>query len=615
MRAFRDIPIKRKLVIIIMLTTTTALLLAGVGVVASDSILFRQYLQRDLSALARILADNSTASLAFNDPKTAAETLAALRARPHIVTACIYRPDGTMLANYARHNAVSACPPAGGQEELRFGAEDLTVSRAIVLSGRRIGTLVMVYELTEIAARMRLYGATVLLLLIFSSLIAFLISARLGAVIATPITQLARTTTSVSETSDYSIRAQKLSGDELGVLVDRFNEMLVSIQSRENHLKVALRDREEALRDAEKARERFRFMAESMPQKIFTATPSGDVDYFNQQWMEFTGLTFDEIKNWGWTQFIHPDDLAENLRVWRHALETGTPFHFQHRFRRADGEFRWHLSRVRPMRDAAGNISMWIGSNTEIHEQKEKEEELRRANDDLQQFAYSASHDLQEPIRNVAVYSEIVAKRYHDKLDADGQQFLGFLREGGRRLATLINDLLAYTRAGVVEGNVQTVDSSAVLEESLANLAEAIRESGATVTYDPLPLVDIGESHLQLVFQNLLSNAIKYRKEEPPQIHVSAAQQGADVVFSVRDNGIGIDPQYKEKIFGVFKRLHRDQKYSGTGIGLAICQRVVERYGGRVWVESSPGKGAAFFFTLPRHAAKIRTATIESSAR
>ena len=387
MQSFRDIPIKRKLVIVIMLTTTTALLLAGVGIVASDSILFRQYLQRDLSALARIVADNSTASLAFNDPKTATETLAALRARPHIVTACIYRPDGTMLANYARPDAPSGCPPVSHQDELRFGEQDLTDSREIILSGRRMGTLVMAYDLDEIAARTRLYSGTVLVVLLFSSLVAFLISERLGNIIASPISQLARTTTSVSETSDYSIRAQKLSGDELGVLVDRFNEMLASIQSRENHLRIALHDREEALRDAEKARERFRFMAESMPQKIFTATPSGDVDYFNRQWMEFTGLSFEEIKNWGWTQFIHPDDLEENLRTWRQALATGEPFLFQHRFRRADGSYRWHLSRVHAMRDAAGNISMWIGSNTEIHEQKEKEEELRRANDDLQQFA------------------------------------------------------------------------------------------------------------------------------------------------------------------------------------------------------------------------------------
>jgi light-regulated signal transduction histidine kinase (bacteriophytochrome) len=257
---------------------------------------------------------------------------------------------------------------------------------------------------------------------------------------------------------------------------------------------------------------------------------------------------------------------------------------------------------------------MWIGSNTDIHEQKEKEEELRRANEDLQQFAYSASHDLQEPIRNVAVYSEIVARRYHNLLDADGQQFLGFLKEGGRRLATLVDDLLAYTRAGVIENNMTPVNSADVLEHILSDYAEAIRESGATVTSDPLPSVYMGQAHLQQVLQNLIGNALKYRKEDPPQIHVSAVNEGGAVRFSVRDNGIGIDPTYKEKIFGVFKRLHRDQKYSGTGIGLAICQRVVERYGGRIWVESAPGKGSTFFFTVPERAPRIHSAAAHSSA-
>lgn len=484
------------------------------------------------------------------------------------------------------------------------------VSRSIMLAGHRIGTLVLLYDLGEIAERMKLYGATVLGVLLVSSLIAFLLSSKLRAVIATPISQLVSATRSVSETGDYRVRAQKLSGDELGVLVDRFNEMLAGIQSRDGNLRTALREREDALRDAEKARERFRFLAESMPQKIFTATPGGEVDYFNRQWTEFTGLPFEQIKNWGWTQFVHPDDVEDNVRSWRESIETGEPFLFQHRFRRADGTYRWHLTRARAMRDAQGNISMWIASNTDIHEQKEREEELRQANEDLQQFAYSASHDLQEPIRNVAVYSEIVAKRYNDLLDADGRQFLGFLTEGGRRLATLINDLLTYTRVGVIDGNMTPVDSSTALQHALSSLAEAIRENGATVTCDTLPQVYMSESHLQQVFQNLIGNALKYRTADPPQIHISAARLGTAWRFSVKDNGIGIDPHYKEVIFGVFKRLHRDQKYSGTGIGLAICQRVVERYGGRIWVESSPGQGATFFFTVPEHAPRVHAAAV-----
>jgi PAS domain S-box-containing protein len=469
----------------------------------------------------------------------------------------------------------------------------------------------MLYDLDESFERMQLYGTTVLGVLLVSSLIAFLLSSSLRAAIATPISHLVRATTSVAQTSDYTVRAQKVSGDELGVLVDRFNEMLAGIQSRDDNLITALREREEALRDAERARERFRFMAESMPQKIFTTTPAGETNYLNRQWMEFTGLPFEQLQNWGWTQVIHPDDLDSNVRSWRHSVETGEPFLLQHRCRGADGVYKWHLSRAHAMRDASGRISMWIGSSTDIHEQKEKEEELRRANEDLQQFAYSASHDLQEPIRNVAVYSEIVAKRYHSLLDPDGRQFLGFLTEGGRRLATLIDDLLAYTRAGVVEAGITTADGSAVLQQVLSSLSETIRQCEGKVTYDLLPEICMSQTHLQQVLQNLITNALKYRKEDPPEIHISAIYQGAAWRFSVRDNGIGIDPEYKEKIFGVFKRLHRD--YSGTGIGLAICHRVVARYGGRIWVESSPGKGATFFFTVPERAPRAHSAAAESS--
>jgi len=614
MRTFRDIPIRQKLVIIIMLTTSAALLLAGVGIVGADALLFRGNLRRDLSALAQIVADNSTAALAFNDPRSAAETLAALRARSHVVIACIYRLDGTILAKYSRPGAAFGCPSIQGNDEFRFSGDDLTVSHVILLSGRRIGTLALRYDLHELSERMELYAETVLAVLLISSLIAFLLSTSLRAVIANPISQLVHATRLVSETSDYSIRVQKLAGDELGVLVDRFNEMLAGIQSRDHSLRSALAEREEALREAEKARERFRFMAESMPQKIFTASPAGDVDYFNRQWTEFTGLSFAQIEKLGWIKFVHPDEVEENVQIWRQSIETGEPFHIQHRFRRADGAYRWHLTRAHAMRDALGDISMWIGSNTDIHEQKEKEDELRRANDDLQQFAYSASHDLQEPIRNVAVYSEIVAKRYHNILDADGQQFLGFLTEGGRRLGMLINDLLAYTRAGMVENDMPTVDSSAVLRHTLASLAEAIRETDARVTYDPLPEVQMSEAHLQQVFQNIIGNALKYRTGDAPLIHVSAVRQGPAWRFSVKDNGIGIESQYKEKIFGVFKRLHRDQKYSGTGIGLAICQRVVERYGGRIWVESARGKGSTFFFTILERTPRGHSAKVESSA-
>ncbi len=604
---FRDVPIRRKLMIIVMITTAAALVAAGVGIVVLDSILMRRELRRDLSALVQIVGDNSTGALSFDDPAAAAQTLGSLRSRPHVVDACIYRTNGTLLARYS-HNGGFTCPPAESGDHIRSAGDDLVAAQGILLDGRRVGTLMLVYDLGELSERMRLYGVMVLGVLLASSLLAYLLSSRLRAVIATPVSRLVRATTSVSETGDYGIRAERISGDELGVLVDRFNEMLAGIQSRDRELKEVLQQREAALREVEKERARFRFMAESMPQKIFTADSRGEIDYLNRQWLEYTGLSEIELRNWA--AFVHPDDLDSSVIGWQQAIMTGEPFHLEHRYRRIDGQYRWHLTRAQPMRDANGNITMWIGSDTEIHEQKEKEAELRRANEDLQQFAYSASHDLQEPIRNVAIYSELVAERYKGVVDADGQMFLGFLKEGGRRLARLVSDLLAYTRAGMADMNVEPVNASVVLKETLAGLAEAVRESAATVTSDELPEVDISEAHLQQVLQNLIGNALKYRTEEPPRIHVSAVRRGSAWCISVRDNGIGIDPRYKERIFGVFKRLHHDQRYGGTGIGLAICQRVVERYGGKIWVESEPGNGATFYFTIPEYARTTRSATV-----
>ena len=596
-----DRPIKTKLVVIIMVTTTAALGIAGFGIIFADTLLFRQSLERDLSALARIVADNTTAALAFDDADAAGQTLRALRARPHVEQACIYREDGTVLASYVS-NAQRRCPTALPRRTERFTDSSLVAAEPVVLRGEQIGSVMLIYDLEEIGQRERLYGLAVLGVLLISSVLAFVLASRLRAVVTGPVMSLVSAATAVSESGDYTIRAKKLTGDELGVLVDGFNAMLAGIEARENELKKVVSDREAALREAERERERFRFMAESMPQKIFTAHPDGTTDYINAQWTQFTGTSLDFMKAGGWVEFVHPDDLSASLRLWQKCLASGAQFQIEHRMRRADGKYRWHLSTAHAMRDSKGRITMWIGSSTEIHEQKDKEEALRRANEDLQQFAYSASHDLQEPIRNVAVYSEIVANRYQHVLDEDGQQFLGFLRDGGRRLATLVRDLLAYTRASMMELSETPISSAEVFEKSLANLTEAIRECKAVVTHDTLPDVFMGESHLQQIFQNLIGNALKYRGDQPPRVHVSSSERDGFWCFMVRDNGIGIDPQYKERIFGLFKRLHHDTKYGGTGIGLAICQRVVERYGGRIWVESQPGKGSSFFFTLPRHA-------------
>ena len=229
----------------------------------------------------------------------------------------------------------------------------------------------------------------------------------------------------------------------------------------------------------------------------------------------------------------------------------------------------------------------------------EKVVELNRSNDELQQFAYLASHDLQEPLRMVASYTQLVARRYKGKLDADADEFIAFAVDGANRMQRLIQDLLLYSRVERVGQELMQVSSAGALQKALFNLQGAIEQSGALVTQGPLPEVTADESQLTQLFQNLVGNAIKYKGPGVPQIHVSAARNGAPKwIFSVRDNGLGIEPQFFEKIFGMFQRLHKRGEFEGTGIGLAICKKIVERHGGSISVESEPGLGSTFSFTL-----------------
>lgn len=225
---------------------------------------------------------------------------------------------------------------------------------------------------------------------------------------------------------------------------------------------------------------------------------------------------------------------------------------------------------------------------------------LSRSNAELEQFAYLASHDLQEPLRMVSSYVQLFAKRYEGQVDEKAQRYIRYAVEGAERMQTLISALLEYSRVGR-QTQAGPVDAESALDQALSNLRPSLEESQAQVTRVPLPKVVAEHGQLVQVFQNLLGNALKFaRREEPPQVHVGAILKGNQVLFSVRDNGIGIDPQFQERIFVIFQRLHSRSEYPGTGIGLSICKKVVERFGGQIWVESDLGRGATFFFTLPK---------------
>jgi PAS domain S-box-containing protein len=356
---------------------------------------------------------------------------------------------------------------------------------------------------------------------------------------------------------------------------------------------------QEAIRRSE---QHFRELANSMPQMVWGARPDGYLDYYNERWYEFTGFPREEGGDQSWAPILHPDDGQYCFDTWYGAVRSGQRYEIEYRFwDRVTERYRWFLGRALPVKNAEGEITRWFGTATDIDDQKRVMEELRQANEGLQQFAYSASHDLQEPLRMIAIYSQLLGRKLENESDEEIAEYLGYTIQGARRMEALVRDLLAYTQAGAldVSGALDEANCRTALEIALENLRLSIEETGAQIVGTDLPVVCAQKIHVVQLFQNLIGNALKYRSGQQPQINIAAVRREAEWEFSVSDNGIGIAEQYHSQIFGVFKRLHPHHPSPGTGIGLAICKKIIERYRGRIWVESTEGQGSTFHFTLP----------------
>ena len=366
-----------------------------------------------------------------------------------------------------------------------------------------------------------------------------------------------------------------------------------------------------ALRDSE---ERFRAIFEQAAVGIAKTALCGQFMRVNPGFCQIVRYAESELLQKNWQAITHPDDIEAD-REYVSSLLSGNiqTFSLEKRLLCKDQEVRWANVTVSAMRDAKGTPQYLICAIEDISERKLVQEllqasldtqtryaqELTRSNAELEQFSYVASHDLQAPLSTIAGYAQLLEKRCHNQLDAQGNKFIRNIVNSCGRMQALIDDLLEYSRVGRSEKPFDVIDCNLVFEDACANLQLAIRQHQASVTRGDLPRVRGDSFQLLQLFQNLIGNAIKYRSSEAPMVHVGASRQGDSWVFSVQDNGIGIAEQYHPRIFQLFQRLHSEKQYSGTGIGLAICQRIVDRHGGRLWVESEPNRGSTFYFSIP----------------
>jgi signal transduction histidine kinase len=489
LKAFERASIQQKLRWIAMLTIGGSLLLAGIALIVFNVSRFETEMENDLATLAAILAQNSSAPLAFSDQSAAIDTLRSLGARPSILAAALYRKDGTLFVHWSAPGAsvsFPAHPPKWNRTLTRSEPGAIVAFSPVLQKGERLGTLYLRSSLRELYARAEMQALTVGLVFLASGIAALVLSSGLQRLISGPILDLASTARAVSERRDYSIRAGKRTADELGQLVDAFNGMLGQIQQRDSELREA--------KEALEAR------------------------------------------------------VAERTA-----------------------------------------------------ELERSNEELHQSNKELDDFAYIASHDLKEPLRGIHNFSSFLIEDYGAQLDDEGRAKLETLMRLTRRMETLIDSLLQFSRLGRVDLAVTRVDLGEIVSGILDSLAISLRQEGVEVRVPrPLPVVRADRVRVGEIFHNLIVNAMKYNDKPQKWIEIGWHANGAGPpVFHVRDNGIGIPEKHRESVFRIFKRLHGREKFGGgTGAGLTIVKKIVERHHGRIWLESSAGEGTTFYFTL-----------------
>lgn len=618
----KNIPIRRKLIAINLLTSTVVLVLMIVSVFTFEYVRLRQTTVRQLSTVGQIIAANSTAALAFANQNDADEILSALEGKPYITAAGLYDKNGKLFSKYPVDLAVYYLPVAPQKDGFQFDREFLSGFQPVMQGEKRLGTLYLKYDMGAVmrewlSASIGIAGAVMTIAL----LVGYLLSRKLQQQISQPILALAGTAKSISEQRDFSVRAEKLGAGELGLLTDAFNQMLSEIHKLSATLEQRVAERTAELGftnielerqiaeriSAEKALsvalEKERVALNNAVDVICTIDGEGKFVSVNPACQRLWGYSQEELIGRQYIDLVVPEDVARTNEASATIMAGENATDFENRYRHKDG------SQVPVMWTASWSENEQLmfavaRDITQRHADEEKSKtfaaELQRSNAELQDFAAVASHDLQEPLRKIQSFADELKLSIGNRIDATEQETLDRMIAAAGRMRTLINDLLAFSRVTSMAKPFVPVDLGLTLKEVLSDLEARTRDTKGRIEVCDLPTIDADPMQIRQLLQNLISNALKFHLPGvAPIIKISGENGGPNYQLSITDNGIGFDEKYLDRIFTMFQRLHGRNEYEGTGMGLAICRKIVERHSGQIKARSAPGAGSTFTITLP----------------
>jgi PAS domain S-box-containing protein len=619
--------VRHKLFAGVLVTSLAALLVTGVAMLIYDLRSYHTTQVNDLTTQAELIGRTTAVALQFDDRKFAGDNLNLLKVRPMVRAAAIYNAKGALFASYLRPGALSAELPAlPDSEGVRVTGDRLHLYRRIVENNEILGTVYLRSEY-QFYERLRNYLAIVLGVSLLALGVSLVLSGWLQASVTRPILDVTGVARHVIERRDFSLRARKSTEDEIGYLVDAFNDMLAEIERQTQALQTSNRalerqmaERLEAERALRVSERRNRTLVEATTSVVWTADRAKAFAAPEPAWSGYTGQTEDESRGAGWRKAFHAEDRAAVESQWAQAQSGRKPFECEARlWHGASSNYRFVSVRAAPVLNTENEIIEWIGTVNDIEDRKQAEEEIRRlnaelevrvrertaqleaTNKELESFSYSVSHDLRAPLRAIDGYSQMLEEDYRERLDEEGKRLLGVVRQESGRMGRLIDDLLAFSRLGrnPVNANAQ-IDMTALAKDVAQELLRDQPPDRVRLDIWRLPPARGDKALLRQVWINLLGNALKYAGSRTrPEILVTGEVTNGEAVYRVADNGVGFDMKYAGKLFGVFQRLHTADEFSGTGVGLAIVQRVVARHGGSVRADGKVGEGATFTFTMP----------------